>query len=52
MHGGQCEKWGYTDAQLAEDPRKATYDDPYYYIYEIETYKPVDPDLQDWRRQK
>ena len=51
MHGGQCEKWGYTEAQLAEDPRKANYDAPYYYVYEIQTYKPVEDFLQDWRKQ-
>jgi hypothetical protein len=51
MHGGQCDKWGYTDSQLAEDPRKVKYAPPYTYVYDIQTYKPVDPILQDWKKQ-
>jgi len=51
MHGGQCEQWGYTKEQLAEDPRKAEYDLPYYYVYDMQTYMPVDDYLQDWRKQ-
>jgi hypothetical protein len=51
MHGGQCKRWGYTEAQIAEDPRKAEYGEPYAYEYLIESYEPTDPNLKNWRKQ-
>ena len=46
LHGGQMENWGYTKEQLDRDPRKAGYDEPYTYVYDIGTYVPEDPNLR------
>jgi hypothetical protein len=36
-HAGQCHNWGYTDADVAKDPRKAGYGKPF-------IYEPLDKD--------
>ena len=42
-HAGQCDKWGYTDDQIALDPRKVGYGKPYTYeIVNQDTYEPSD----------
>ncbi len=42
FHAGQCDKWGYTDDQIALDPRKIGYGKPFTYnIVNQETFEPV-----------
>lgn len=41
LHLGQCENWGYTDAEVAEDPRKSGYGKPFTYEYDHDTYVPL-----------
>lgn len=42
FHAGQCDKWGYTDDQIALDPRKVGYGKPFTYgIVNQETFEPV-----------
>jgi GT2 family glycosyltransferase len=43
-HAGQCDKWGYTDDQIALDPRKAGYGKPFIYdLANTDTYEPIPP---------
>lgn len=45
-HAGQCKNWGYEENEIALDPRKQGYGEPFYYeIENNETYKPKDPRL-------
>jgi len=40
-HAGQCKNWGYTDEEVAQDPRKAGYGEPYTYVLkDRETFEP------------
>lgn len=42
FHAGQCDKWGYTEDQIALDPRKVGYGRPFTYgIVNQETFEPV-----------
>lgn len=36
-HAGQCHDWGYRPEELARDPRKAGYGDPFVYEFEDES---------------
>jgi len=49
MHGQQCKNWGYTEEQVAKDPRKLKYDSPYLYQYYIKTYEPAEERSHNWR---
>jgi len=35
-HAGQCQNWGYRDEEIAKDPRKAGYGEPFTYEFEDE----------------
>lgn len=41
FHAGQCENWGYKEEEIARDPRKAGYGNPYTYeLVNEETFEP------------
>jgi len=40
LHAGQCENWGYTQSQIALDPRKQNYGVPFTYPVDPTTYMP------------
>ena len=45
-HAGQCKDWGYKEHEIAQDPRKTGYGDPFtYQLANKETYEPV----SQWR---
>ena len=40
-HAGQCKGWGYNDADIASDPRKANYGEPFVYtLANNDTFEP------------
>lgn len=41
LHVGQCKNWGYEAEQVANDPRKAGYGEPFVYEYDLRTYAPI-----------
>lgn len=46
FHAGQCENWGYEENEIALDPRKQGYGEPFYYeISDMETYRPKNENL-------
>jgi GT2 family glycosyltransferase len=43
LHKGQCKDWGYSKDQIALDPRKSGYGEPFTYeMADWDTYTPVD----------
>jgi hypothetical protein len=47
FHAGQCKNWGYRAEEVALDPRKQGYGEPFSYeIKDQETYEPLDPKLR------
>lgn len=44
LHTGQCDNWGYEKDEIAKDPRKKGYGEPFVYEYNPETYEPLNPE--------
>jgi len=42
FHAGQCKNWGYTENEIAQDPCKVDYGEPYTYkLMDEETFEPI-----------
>ena len=46
FHAGQCKDWGYKPDEIAKDPRKQGYGDPFICEVDEKTYQPKDPSLR------
>jgi hypothetical protein len=46
LHAGQCKDWGYKPEEIAKDPRKQGYGQPFICEVDEKTYQPKDPSLR------
>ena len=46
LHVGQCKNWGYKSEEIALDPRKSGYGEPFICDIDEKTYRPKDPSLR------